>query len=368
MNYILVNRNPSVRLEHQRQHGPWNCSVPDINHFNEQIANMTIGKNTISPKSYDETVCCLEQMLDQFFVFYSKLNANEHQLSPWSSKLETKSSTNTVFSIIDPFEHDHILTSNMSSSNWTKFQEECSLAHQILHEFSKKRQNKSWGLSLILTRKTLPQKDLIHQTHNYNPSSHTIDLLINQINEQEDLTKKIDLILKEILLFEQINYEMIRKKRPVSPSMMDSDDEVTPNSLAEQLDETLSAKRRRTDDDGYTLTPVKDETVHPKEKIYFQVNHRTWQDRRRWKRSIEEQHQNQSQFEREKFISEKLKEDGNHRLSTPIYLSMEMKLLPTMEKKKKLQMRLELQTNEQQQLFVDLNHFLHQFLPKMLED
>lgn len=310
-------------------------------------------------------------MLDHFFILFSKFNANEHQLSPWSSQLESKSSSNIVFSIIDPFEHDHILTSNMSSSNWTKFQEECSLAHQILHEFSKKRQNKSWGLSLILTRKTLPQKDLIHQTHYYNPSSHTIDLLVNQINEQDEMIKKIDWILKEILLFEQINYDMIRKKRPVSPSMMDSDDdddESTTNSLAEQFDETLSAKRRRTDDDGYTLTPVKDETSHSKEKLFFQINYRTWQDRRRLKRSIEEQHQNQSALEREKFISQKLKDDGNHRLSTPIYVSMEMKILPSMEKKKKLQMRLELQTNEQQQLFVDLTHFLHQFLPKMLED
>ena len=306
-------------------------------------------------------------MLDQFFVFYSKLNASEHQLSPWSSQLESKTSANTVFSIIDPFEHDHILTSNISSSNWTKFQEECSLAHQILHEFSKKRQNKSWGLSLILTRKSLPQKDLIHQVHYYNPSSNTIDLPVNQIHEQDELTKKIDDILKEILLFEQINYEMLRKKRPVSPSRMDHD-EVTPNSLAEQLDEALSAKRRRTDDDGYTLTPVKDESSQAKDKIYFQVNYRTWQDRRRLKRSIEQQYSDQSAYEREKLISQKLKEDNQHRLNTPIYFAVEMKFLPTMENKKKLQVRFELQTNEQHQLFADLAHFLHLYLPKMLDN
>jgi hypothetical protein len=62
---------------------------------------------------------------------------------------------------------------------------------------------------------------------------------------------------------------MIRKKRPASPTMMDSN-EITPNSLAEQLDETLSAKRRRRDDDGYTLTPVKD-IPSSTEKTYFQV-------------------------------------------------------------------------------------------------
>lgn len=209
-------------------------------------------------------------MLDHFFLFYSKFNASEHQLSPWSGELEPKSSTTNVFSILDPFEHDHNLSSYISPSNWTKFQEECSLAHQILQEFSKKRQNKSWGLSLILTRKSLPQKDLTHQPHYYNQSSNTIDLVIDQTNEQE-LEKQIDSVLKEVLLFEQINYDMIRKKRPASPSIMDSD-EVTPNSLAEQLDETLSAKRRRTDDDGYTLTPVKDDASYGKERIYFQVN------------------------------------------------------------------------------------------------
>lgn len=67
-------------------------------------------------------------------------------------------------------------------------------------------------------------------------------------------------------------------------------------------------------------------------------------------------------------ISQKLKEDNTHRLNTPIYLAMEMKLLPAMENKKKLQVRFELQTNEQQQLFADLTHFLHLYLPKMLEN
>jgi hypothetical protein len=146
-----------------------------------------------------------------------------------------------------------------------KFQEECSLAHQILHEFSKKRQNKSWGLSLILTWKSLPQKNLVHEPqYHHIQSMNTIDLIVNQLNKQE-LEKKIDLILKDILLFEQINYEMIRKKRPAS-------NEITANNLAEQLDETLSAKRRRKDDDdGYVLTPVKDNQSYSKEKIYFQV-------------------------------------------------------------------------------------------------
>ena len=211
-----------------------------------------------------------EQMLDNFFLFYSKFNTTEYELSPWSGKLESRSSNANAFSIFDPFEHDHNLTSNISPTNWAKFQEECSLGHQILHEFAKKRQNKSWGLSLILTRKSLPQKNLIHEPHyRHIQLMNTIDLVVNQMNEQE-LEKKIEFILKEVLFFEPINYEMIRKKRPASPSIMDSD-EITPNSLAEQLDETLSAKRRRTEDDGYTLTPVKDNTASSKEKIYYQV-------------------------------------------------------------------------------------------------
>ncbi len=69
-------------------------------------------------------------------------------------------------------------------------------------------------------------------------------------------------------------------------------------------------------------------------------------------------------------ISQKLKEDKDHRLETPIYLSMEMKLLPVMDEKKskKAKICLELQTTEQHQLFVDLTHFLNLYLPKMLEN
>ena len=67
-------------------------------------------------------------------------------------------------------------------------------------------------------------------------------------------------------------------------------------------------------------------------------------------------------------ISHKLKEDKDHRLEIPIYLSMEIKLLPTVDEKKnnKAQIRFEFQTNEQHQLFVDLTHFLNLYLPKML--
>jgi len=304
-------------------------------------------------------------MLHNFFLFYSKFNANEYQLSPWTGKLESKSSNTNSFSIFDPFEHNHNLTLNLSQINWIKFQEECSLANQILDEFSKKRQHKSWGLSLILTRKSLPQKNFIHeQQYHQLQTTSTIDLVLNQLNEQE-IEKNVGFILKDILLFEQINYEIIRKKRPASPLMMDNN-EITPNSLAEQLDETFSTKRRRIDEDEYTLTPVKD-IPYSKEKTYFQVIYRTWQDRRKLKRTIDDEHKNVSMFEREKLISMKLKEEKDHRLETPIYISMEIKLLPTMNNKK-AQIRFELQTNEQHQLFIDLTHFLNLYLPKMIEN
>src|ERR1700749_1132979 len=101
-------------------------------------------------------------MLRNFFLFYSTFNASQYELSPWTGKLESKTSNTSSLSIFDPFEHDHNLTSNISQSNWLKFQEECSLANQILDESSKKRQHKSWGLSMILTRKSLPQKNFTH--------------------------------------------------------------------------------------------------------------------------------------------------------------------------------------------------------------
>ncbi|CAF3302645.1 unnamed protein product [Rotaria sp. Silwood2] len=309
-------------------------------------------------------------MLHNFFLFYSTFNANQYELSPWSGKLECKTSNTISFSIFDPFEHNHNLTSNISQSNWLKFQEECSLVNQILDECSRKRQHKSWGLSLILTRKSLPKQNFIHeqqQQYHHTQSIHTIELnFSNQINE-EQFEKTIQFILKDILLFEQINYEIIRKKRPAS-SLIIENTNVTPNSLAEQLDETLSSKRRRIDDDEYTLTPIKD-IPYSKEKIYFQVIYRTWQDRRKLKRHIDDENKNLSMFDREKLISNKLKEGNNHHLETPIYLSIEIKLLPTTidENHNKANIRLELQTNEHHQLFADLSHFLNLYLPKMLE-
>lgn len=211
-------------------------------------------------------------MLHKFFLFYSTFDANQYELSPWIGKLESKTSSTSPFSIFDPFEHDHNLTSNISQTNWLKFQEECSSANQILNECSKKRQHKSWGLSLILTRKSLPKQNFTHgdqQQHHHLQTIGQIELTVNDMN-QEQVQKNIISILRDILLFEQVNYEMIRKKRPASPSMMD-DVDVSPSSLAEQLEDTLSTKRRRNDDAQYTLTPIKDKS-YSKEKVYFQVN------------------------------------------------------------------------------------------------
>ncbi|CAF0939318.1 unnamed protein product [Rotaria sordida] len=339
------------RAIHKRQYGPWNCSVPDINQIEKNISNVSI-----------------EHMLHNFFLFYSTFNANQYELSPWLGKLECKTSNIILFSIFDPFEHDHNLTSNISQTNWLKFQEECLLAKQILDECSKKRQHKSWGLSLILTRKSLPKENFTHeqqQQYHHTQSAHTIELILSKQINKEQFEKNVEFILKDILLFEQINYEMIRKKRPASPLIIDNSN-VSPNSLAEQLDETLSSKRRRIDDDQYTLTPIKD-ISYSKEKIYFQVIYRTWQDRRKLKRHIDNENKNISIFDRETLISSKLKEDNNHRLEIPIYLSMEIKFVPTTNDNNKAHIRLELQTNEHHQLFVDLSHFLNLYLPKMLE-
>ena len=216
-------------------------------------------------------------MLQHFFSFYSTLHASQFDLSPWTGRLEAKASLDIPFSISDPFEHDHNLTSTVSHANWLKFQEECSLANQILAEASKKRQNKSWGLSLILTRKSLPQKNFAHlqqqHHHHASPVTNTLALALDGLTKHE-LHEKAQRVLTDILLFEPVDPEMMRRKRSASHST-----EVTPNSLAEQFDETLSAKRRRVDDDGHALTPVMDNedvrTSEPsKEKTHFQVNAR----------------------------------------------------------------------------------------------
>jgi len=342
---------PSVRtladLAHEKkQHGPWNCSVPNLEQIQSKLTNLSV-----------------EQTLHEFFSFYSTFDVQKNELSPWFGEIRSKTSTNAIVSLADPFEHDHNLTGNISANNWMKFQEECQLAKQILDESSKKRLTKSWGLALILTRKSLPQKNFIHQkpSYHYTHTTHTVDLSLNKMTK-DDFEQRIQLIFKDILLFEQVNYELMKKKRPVD---IDNDDDNGETELAEQFDETLSAgKRRRMDKDEYTLTPVKD-APDSKEKIYYEIQYRTWQDRRKLKRTVETEHANSSLFEREKFISLKLKEDKEHQLPTPIYLSAEIKILPTINETK-AQIRFQLQTQEYHKLFIDLTHFLNLYLPKLI--
>ena len=97
--------------------------------------------------------------------------------------------------------------------------------------------------------------------------------------------------------------------------------------------------------------------------------YRTWQDRRKFRRCVDNENKNTSMLDYEKLISNKLKEENDHCLEAPIYLSMEINLLSTAVNKNntnKAQIHFELQTTGQHQLFVDLTHFLTFYLAKML--
>ena len=75
-------------------------------------------------------------------------------------------------------------------------------------------------------------------------------------------------------------------------------------------------------------------------------------------------------FEREQLISMKLKEEKDQQLKTPLYVSMETKLIASTDdaKQQKARIHLESQSSEQPQCFIDLSHFLALYLPKMLEN
>lgn len=76
-------------------------------------------------------------------------------------------------------------------------------------------------------------------------------------------------------------------------------------------------------------------------------------------------------FEREQLISGKLKEEKDHQLKTPLYVAMKMKLVNLLNEGKQqqqAQLHLNIQTNDQHQLFLDLGHFLTLYLPKMMEN
>jgi hypothetical protein len=68
-------------------------------------------------------------------------------------------------------------------------------------------------------------------------------------------------------------------------------------------------------------------------------------------------------------MSTKLKDDKDHRLKMPLFISVETKLIAyNDETHRKAQVHVKLQGQEQHQLFVDLSHFLTLYLPKMLEN
>ncbi|CAF1388720.1 unnamed protein product [Didymodactylos carnosus] len=132
----------------QRTHGPWNCSVPDVNQVKSVFQSVSD--------------CTLEQMLQSFFSYYSSLDSAKYSVSVWSgvnSEGQQQPLSGPILLVQDPFEHSHNLSSHVSASNWLKFQQECQSAVQILTDYNRKRLNKAWGWCLLFTRKTLPESN-----------------------------------------------------------------------------------------------------------------------------------------------------------------------------------------------------------------
>ncbi|CAF1019761.1 unnamed protein product [Didymodactylos carnosus] len=146
-------RLPSVSMlvqlsANQRTHGPWNCSVPDVNQVKSVFQSVSD--------------CTLEQMLQSFFSYYSSLDSAKYSVSVWSgvnSEGQQQPLSGPILLVQDPFEHSHNLSSHVSASNWLKFQQECQSAVQILTDYNRKRLNKAWGWCLLFTRKTLPESN-----------------------------------------------------------------------------------------------------------------------------------------------------------------------------------------------------------------
>lgn len=305
-----------------------------------------------------------EELLDEFFLFYSTFDASKNELSPWTGGFQAKTCEKSTFSIIDPFEHDHNLSSNLSETNWLKFRDECRLARTILNEAGRKRLHKSWGLSLILTRKSLPLKDFQSDSFGQVNSIQKIELKIST-KTQEKLNEEIYQVFEQILLFDPVDSSSIRKKRSASP--MEEENQINPTALAEKFDETLSTKRRRIDDDGLSSTTNVDQErdFSNKNERFYRVDHRTWQDRRRLRRNIDHQNSDVPIVEREKLISLQLKQEQENMLKTAMFFSVETNVFVS-NNENKLRIFLRSFNTENQQSFIDLVHFLNVFLPKMI--
>jgi hypothetical protein len=285
-------------------------------------------------------------LLKGFFEFYSSFKFNEQ--APASSlniistrtaqvvslpKADLKSCNLSKFSdfinIQDPFDLSHNLTANVSRGTLERFVFECKSSNEQLTYSSLPRRSltKSWGLTLLMTKKALPIA--MATTHSTKISTAGPDSVELKVVENTSNRKEINFVLyllKNCLHMENlVGDKMISLKRKKPLRVL--------NQICDQVDSlglNCSPKRLRIDvgkdsnKSNSVCVPVSPEQVASQEEAeeeepainnnneklietyQFCAKHNTWQGRRPVKRELKQKQPDMPELELEELTTLRL--------------------------------------------------------------
>jgi hypothetical protein len=402
-------------------HG-WNCA------FEDNIEKIRKEKKNSSQQMNYSINDLLKGFFEFYVNFFSTSTVAAHFISTRNAKMvDLNDKSNCALSkqsiylnIQDPFDLNHNLTGNISKGTIQRFITECRGSNDLLHYSTStqhKSLTKSWGLMLLMTRKSLTnynntttltkieidsqplvdkstQKLNLKTTtsgedeQNINPSmSDNCETSSTSMIAIEKSKEFVLFLFKECLLFDELTGDrmIFKKQKRAINKICDKVDSMELDQSPKRLKLTSNSNTNAyfcTIDDSLNNNHIQsnqnadvDSDIEMKDKssnssivsYQFNTKYNTWQGRRALKRELKQQKVDKSDIEIEKCISDKLKqklgclEDGiNFKIK---FITNENKCSSEHQtNSKSLQMKFELldETDKQADLinFTTLVHFL----------
>lgn len=257
-------------------------------------------------------------LLKGFFEFYASFAFDVCVLSVRKGGIENITSTLiskcSHINLQDPFDLAHNLSVNISEKTLGKFKSECSKSFELLKHCltPKKNSNKCWGLSILLTKKTLELS-----CNNKNATLNDTSSLMAKIKLQSPLSsdlkevKFIANLLKNGLLFDSLSEndstpsKIKRKRAPVLNQICDKVDVMGINNS--------SPKRLRVDNEKFlpilNTENIENEDISNQQQYQSylaKVTKNTWLGRRNIKRELQKQKTDTDFFTFERMVSERV--------------------------------------------------------------
>jgi hypothetical protein len=330
-------------------HG-WDCA------FETDLEKIRASKPAnLKQSSQINEATCFNDLLKGFFEFYSSFKFSESSSAATASstaslnivstrsaqvlslsRSELKTSSLTKFSdfinMQDPFDLSHNLTANISSGTVDRFVFECRSSNKQLtySTFPRKSLIKSWGLTLLMTKKALPIATAT--THSTKISTAGPDSVEVKVVESTSNKKEINFVLyllKNCLHMENlVGDKMIslKRKKPLkvlnqicdqvdslglncSPKRLRIDvgkDASKSNSVYVSLTAEQTASQEDLDEDEAGLINNNNEKLI--ETYQFSAKYNTWQGRRPLKRELKQKNANMPELELEELTTRRLVE------------------------------------------------------------